>query len=93
MAMSARPFLPLALGALRGHMLLQETPHVHPVRITASACLEADLVSARTDTANLASAILSLARYAQAARSSTVILALQDTPTVYPPEAATRALL
>ncbi len=74
-------------------MLLQETPHVHPVRITASACLEAGLVNARTDTANLASAILSLARYAQAARSSIVILALQDTPTMPLLVAATRNIL
>ena len=74
-------------------MLLQETPHVHPVRITASARLEAGRVNARMDTANLASTRLSLARYAQAARSSTVILARQDTPTMPLLAAAIRALL
>ena len=74
-------------------MLLQETLHVHPARITALACLEAGLVNARTDTANLASTRLSLARYAQAARSSTVILARQDTPTMPLLAAATRAPL
>ena len=47
-------------------MLSTETLHVHPVRITASACLEVGLVNAKTDTANLASAGRSLARYAQA---------------------------
>ncbi len=74
-------------------MPLQETPHVHPVRITASACLEAGLVNARTDIANLASTGLSLARYAQAARSSTVILVRQDILTMPLLAAATRALL
>ena len=74
-------------------MLSQETIPAHPVRITASASLGAGLVNARTDTANLAWTRLSLARYAQAARSSTVILARQDTPTMPLLAAATRALL
>jgi hypothetical protein len=70
----------------------QETPLVHPVRITASVCLVAGLVNARTDTANLALTRLSLARYAQAARSSTAILARQDILTMPLLAAATRAL-